>query len=226
MLKTIISVVIRFKERWIFIFFLSPMIQIVFPSTFLSMWQLQSCAFLYYYTTLAIRENILALNGSKIESWWIYHHYVSMVIAILSLMINYEHTGEGVAYLNYFFLLQGVVMILQNDYQKRRHYARKAMAKKGRLDIRTSEVIDETPHSRYKMLVPALYLVYFLQLMVSIYFLFLSMSAQTNIGFTQMMISSMAWFVLSIGNTSTLSKVLQKKKRLQAAAKQIQQKSS
>merc|ERR1719326_1773053 len=44
----------RFKERWMLIFF-------VFPLTRSPMWQIQSLLFLYYYTTLAIRENLLSL---------------------------------------------------------------------------------------------------------------------------------------------------------------------
>jgi len=207
----------RFKERWMSIFFVFPLLQMVSPSIQSVLWQLQSLLFLYYYTTLAIRENILSLNGSSIEPWWIYHHYVSMLISVLSLILSSEMT-EAVYYLNYFFLYQGVVMVLQNDYQKRRHYARKALAKKGKLDIRTSEVIDETPHARYRMLIPALYMTYAMQLVISIYFLFLSLSAESNMAFTQIMMASTAWFALSIGNTSTLSKVLAKKKR-QAAAK-------
>jgi len=204
----------RFKERWMSIFFVFPLLQILFPWTESPLWQLQSLLFFFYYSSLAIRENILSLNGSRIEPWWIYHHYWSMLIAVLSLS-----RGElgNIQYLNYFFLWQGMVMLLQNDYQKTRHYARKAMAKKGRLDIRTSEVIDETPHSRYKMLIPALYLTYFVQLMISIYFLFLSMRAPSNMVSVQILLGSTAWFVLSIGNTMTLSRVLQKKKRLAAS---------
>merc|ERR1712087_952066 len=187
----------RFKERWMSIFFVFPMLQIVFPLTQSPLWQIQSLLFLYYYTTLAIRENLL------------------------SLMLDPEHSlFQGLYLLNYFFMFQGIVMLLQADYQKRRHYARKALAKKGKLDIRTSEVLDETPHARYRLLIPALYVTYFMQLLISIYFLFLSVGTSTNLAFFQVILASSAWFVLCIGNTSTLSKVLQKKKRQQAAAKQ------
>ena len=34
---------------------------------------------LYYYLSLALRENILKANGSEIHSWWFMHHYISMV---------------------------------------------------------------------------------------------------------------------------------------------------
>eukprot|EP00483_Globobulimina_turgida_P010522 UN10543 len=105
-------------------------------------------------------------------------------------------------YVNYFFFFQGIVMLLQNDYQKKRHYARKAMAKKSQLDIRTTEVIDETPHSKYKILVPALYITYSAQLMISIYFLFLSSKKQlSQLKYIRIIIMSIAWFVLCIGNT-------------------------
>merc|ERR1712154_746093 len=155
----------------------------------------------------AIRENILSLNGSRILSWWIYHHYWTMLVSVLSLVIysdELENYG-GAIYLNYFFF-----------YQKKRHYARKALAKKTELDIRTTEVIDERPHSRYRILLPALYATYFLQLIVSIYFLFLSSSSSlkgNTLKCVQVIIMSIAWFVLSIGNTSTLSKVLKRKRQ-------------
>merc|ERR1712154_246463 len=208
----------RFKERWMMIFFIFPAFQILFGfNMFIN--QLQSLLFFFYYSSLAIRENILSLNGSRIEPWWIYHHYWSMLISILSLIIYSDQISDGYIYLNYFFFYQGIVMLLQNDYQKKRHYARKALAKKTQFDIRTTEVIDETPHSKYKILIPALYLTYFIQLLISIYFL--STSSSSNISklkSIQIIIMSISWFVLSIGNTSTLSKVL-KKKRMQKQKK-------
>eukprot|EP01083_Nonionella_stella_P268592 908107_1 len=173
--------------------------------------------FFFYYLSLAIRENILSLNGSRIQSWWIYHHYWSILISILSLIIYDDNNNININLnvLNYFFIYQGVVMLLQIDYQKKRHYARKALAQKSQFDIRTSEVIDEKPHSKYKILIPALYITYFAQLLISIYFLFLASNNKlTKLKSIQIIIMSICWFVLSIGNTSTLSKVLKKKKKL------------
>ena len=34
---------------------------------------------LYYYLSIALRENILKANGSEIHGWWFMHHYISMV---------------------------------------------------------------------------------------------------------------------------------------------------
>jgi hypothetical protein len=40
---------------------------------------------LFFYTSLALRENILRVNGSDIRPWWVYHHYCAMVMALVSL---------------------------------------------------------------------------------------------------------------------------------------------
>jgi hypothetical protein len=34
---------------------------------------------LYYYLSIALRENIMKANGSDIHGWWFMHHYISMV---------------------------------------------------------------------------------------------------------------------------------------------------
>eukprot|EP01083_Nonionella_stella_P104264 298572_1 len=211
----------RFKERWMSIFFIFPAIQILFGFSQMIN-QIQALLFFFYYGSLAIRENILSLNGSRIEAWWIYHHYWSIAIALLTLIIYSDDalvsSDNSIIYLNYFFFYQGLVMLLQNDYQKNRHYARKALAKKSQLDPTTSEVIDETPHAKYKLLLPALYATYCAQLCISIYFLFLSSyNALSQLKSIQIIAMAICWFVLSIGNASTLSKVLKKKKlRLKA----------
>lgn len=40
---------------------------------------------LFFYTSLAFRENILRANGSDIRPWWVYHHYLAMAMALVSL---------------------------------------------------------------------------------------------------------------------------------------------
>ena len=37
---------------------------------------------LYYYLSIALRENIMKANGSDIHGWWFMHHYISMVARI------------------------------------------------------------------------------------------------------------------------------------------------
>ncbi|XP_028098081.1 uncharacterized protein LOC114297792 isoform X2 [Camellia sinensis] len=48
---------------------------------------------LILYTGLALRENILRVNGSDIRPWWIKHHYFAMAMALISL--TWETQKEG-----------------------------------------------------------------------------------------------------------------------------------
>lgn len=36
----------------------------------------------YFYLSLALRENVLRANGSNIQRWWIWHHYVSLLLTM------------------------------------------------------------------------------------------------------------------------------------------------
>ncbi|KAF5951370.1 hypothetical protein HYC85_009314 [Camellia sinensis] len=47
--------------------------------------QLYQAWLLILYTGLALRENILRVNGSDIRPWWIKHHYFTMAMALISL---------------------------------------------------------------------------------------------------------------------------------------------
>ena len=135
----------RFKEFWMPAFILFPLFQLS-AGWSLAVNQIYTCFTFYYYTSLAIRENILRVNGSRIMRWWIHHHYVSVVSGILLLLVTETHPlithGVGVM-LNVSMLWQACVMFLQIQYQKQRHYTRKALAKKNAMDVRTTEVIDE-----------------------------------------------------------------------------------
>jgi hypothetical protein len=49
--------------------------------------------------SLALRENILQVNGSRIQNWWIYHHYVTTVAVITSWTLEHEHESPWSALL-------------------------------------------------------------------------------------------------------------------------------
>uniref|UniRef100_A0A453GFX6 Uncharacterized protein n=2 Tax=Aegilops tauschii subsp. strangulata TaxID=200361 RepID=A0A453GFX6_AEGTS len=40
---------------------------------------------LFLYTSFALQENVLLVNGRDIRPWWIYHHYLAMLMALVSL---------------------------------------------------------------------------------------------------------------------------------------------
>ncbi|KAH7669088.1 Ion channel TACAN/TMEM120B protein [Dioscorea alata] len=103
--------------------------------------QLYQAWLLFLYTSLALRENILRVNGSDIRPWWIYHHYCAIVMALVSL--TWEIKGQpdcankqrGVQLFLVWAIMQGVAMLLQNRYQRQRLYTRIALGKAKRMDV-------------------------------------------------------------------------------------------
>ncbi|EFJ29366.1 hypothetical protein SELMODRAFT_227886 [Selaginella moellendorffii] len=96
---------------------------------------------LFFYTSLALRENILRVNGSDIRPWWVYHHYFAMVTALVSLTWGIQghpscvRKQEAVRHFLSWAAMQGVSMLLQNRYQRQRLYTRIALGKAGRMDV-------------------------------------------------------------------------------------------
>lgn len=114
----------------------------------------------YYYTSLAIRENILQVNGSNIKDWWLYHHYLSILLALLLVLWpSTELSKEFMIKSCYMMLWQGCIMILQNYYQARRHYVRTALGKAKEIDPSSTETIVEKPVD-LQVLVPLLFFTY------------------------------------------------------------------
>lgn len=103
--------------------------------------QLYQAWLLFLYTGLALRENILRLNGSDIRPWWMYHHYCAMIMALVSLtweikgQPNCSQKQRGVQLFLKWAMMQGVAMLLQNRYQRQRLYTRIALGKAKRMDV-------------------------------------------------------------------------------------------
>ncbi|EFC40706.1 predicted protein [Naegleria gruberi] len=94
----------------------------------------------YFYLTLALRENILAVNGSNIKAWWIRHHYLSIFLVIT--MLTWPETAFYQAYRPYFLLYAlyaSIVQVLQYKYQKERLYVRTAIGKSNMMDVANSD---------------------------------------------------------------------------------------
>ncbi|CAN7093386.1 unnamed protein product [Brassica rapa subsp. narinosa] len=103
--------------------------------------QLYEAWLLFLYAGLAMRENILRANGSDIRSWWLYHHYCAMAMALVSLtweikgQPNCVQKQKGVRLFLQWAMMQGVAMLLQNRYQRQRLYTRIALGKAKRMDV-------------------------------------------------------------------------------------------
>ncbi|XP_021740579.1 transmembrane protein 120 homolog isoform X1 [Chenopodium quinoa] len=157
-----------YKDRTAYLFLLFPSILLILRSW---MWdgcmpafpvQLYQAWLLFLYTGLALRENILRVNGSDIRPWWIYHHYCAMVMALVSL--TWEIKGQpdcaqkqrGVKLFLQWAMMQGVAMLLQNRYQRQRLYTRIALGKAKRMDIVWGETAGE--HGQLWLLCPILFI--------------------------------------------------------------------
>jgi len=128
----------KFKGRtdWIFLIFSSVLL---FLGRTRWMEILFQCWLVYYFVSLSLRENILQVNGSRIKDWWIFHHYISIVVSITWLTwntITYEASLNNFLWLTFF---QGVVQLLQNFYQSSKLYKMVAMGKADRMHVYTGE---------------------------------------------------------------------------------------
>ena len=117
---------------------------------------------LYYYTTLSIRSLILKMNGSKMMDWWIFHHYLSMLMAVVFLTwpdapVYNTYKQQYVLYI----LFQGFVQLFQNNYQRARHYTSRALGHAGSMDVPMTETITEVPSI---LLIIVIYVNQFLQI--------------------------------------------------------------
>lgn len=143
----------KFRVRAAMIYVLFPLVVLFFHyylrfvwkdthwiNVFFQLWVL------YYYISMAVRENTLAENGSNIKNWWIYHHYLAAMATVVLLVWPATSLYEAyVPYLTTFAFYNGIVMNVQNYYHKTREYANRALGNIKNLDITYPETITEVP---------------------------------------------------------------------------------
>jgi len=163
----------KFKDRTTIIYILFPlaMLGVQYGEEFLKdgQWSMrfQHLWMLYYYVSLALRENILKMNGSRINSWWIAHHHLASVASLIFL--TWPH---GPAYLQfkqkylYFCVLQGFVQLVQNRYQKQRHYTLMSLGKASSMDITSTETISEPPPTSLMIVLLPVFCSQFIQMYI------------------------------------------------------------
>lgn len=103
--------------------------------------QMFLCWMLYLYTALALRENVLKVNGSSIRPWWIHHHYWSIATCMILLTLPVDSPAVQVCVKKFLWwsAFQGGLMLLQNRYQRRRMYTRIALGKNSAMDVVSGE---------------------------------------------------------------------------------------
>ncbi|WOK97161.1 transmembrane protein 120 [Canna indica] len=221
-----------YRDRTAFIF-------LVFPSTLLMLrsWAWEGCFpalpvqlyqawLLYLYTTLALRENILRVNGSDIRPWWIYHHYCAMLMALISL--TWEIKGQpdcaykqrGVQLFLVWAMMQGVAMLLQNRYQRQRLYTRIALGKAKRMDVVWGETAGVD--GQLWLLCPVLFILQGFEAFVGL--LLLRTAFAGVIREWQVIVCGILLVLMAIGNFSNTLQTLMVKSRFKAKMKRTKSK--
>lgn len=166
---------------------------------------------LLFYTSLALRENILRINGSDIRPWWIYHHYYAMLMALVSLTWGIEGADcaakqQGITLFLMWAIIQGVAMLLQNRYQRRRLYTRIALGKAGQMDV----VWGETAGMKGQLLLlyPLLFVLQFFQGYIGVRLL---RATYFDLFEWQNLACGLLLFIMAVGNfTNTVATVATK----------------
>ncbi|CAO2210127.1 unnamed protein product [Urochloa humidicola] len=185
--------------------------------------QLYQAWLLFLYTTLALRENILRVNGSDIRPWWILHHYCAMLMALISL--TWEIKGQsqpdcarkqrGVELFLCWAIMQGFVMMLQNRYQRQRLYTRIALGKAKRMDVVWGETAGV--EGQLLLLCPLLFLLQGFEGYVG--FLLLRTTHTGVIPEWQVVVCGILLIAMAIGNFANTVDTLMAKSRFKAKMK-------
>ena len=136
----------RFRDRSTLVFLLFPLLLLLLAPTLSERnlinpaVQLHEAWLLYFYTALAMRENILVANGSNIRKWWIRHHYLALALVLVQLTSPFsEWRMQFADRVHRWAVMQAVVMLLQNRFQRRKLYTAIALGKARPLDVVAGE---------------------------------------------------------------------------------------
>ncbi|OAY78823.1 Transmembrane protein 120A, partial [Ananas comosus] len=181
---------------------------------------------LYLYTSLALRENILRVNGSDIRPWWIYHHYCAMMMALVSL--TWEIKGQpdcadkqrGVQLFLAWAIMQGFAMLLQNRYQRQRLYTRIALGKAKRMDVVWGETAGV--EGQLWLLYPILFILQGFEAYVGM--LLLRTALADVIPEWQVLVCGILLVVMAAGNFANTVQTVMAKSRVKAKMKRSKSK--
>ncbi|KAK7270052.1 hypothetical protein RIF29_22929 [Crotalaria pallida] len=221
-----------YRDRTALLFLLFPAILLILRSW---IWdgclpafpvQMYQAWLLFLYTGLALRENILRVNGSDIRPWWIYHHYCAMVMALVSL--TWEVKGQpdcakkqrGVQLFLQWAMMQGVAMLLQNRYQRQRLYTRIALGKAKRMDVVWGETAGVD--GQLWLLCPILFILQGFEAYVGL--LLLNTAFVGVVSEWQVIFCGVLLVVMAVGNFTNTVQTLMAKSRFKAKMKKSKSK--
>lgn len=147
---------------------------------------------------------------------WVYHHYLSMLISAMMLLFPNTYVLDArLVEMLVFGLIQGLVMLFQNNYQKKRLYTRKALGKAKAIDVDSTETLLEKP-TDLSILVPMLFLLYAIELWFGASFIYHYLydvaGSHASYPLTLFILGAL-FIVLGLGNAITTGTVLVSKSR-------------
>eukprot|EP00727_Mastigamoeba_balamuthi_P010624 m51a1_g6184 putative protein tyrosine kinase (1121) ;mRNA; f:40599-46272 len=136
----------------VLVFFSAYLHHSVIAHTLLQVWSL------FYFSSLALRENLLRVNGSTIRTWWVTHHYLSSVLSLVFIVwpVSSATFQEFQPVFFYYCVCQALVQFLLNAYQRQRLYNLVALGKASPMDV-TGEASVPTSSTRCQMHIMVLY---------------------------------------------------------------------
>ncbi|XP_076904550.1 uncharacterized protein LOC143560028 [Bidens hawaiensis] len=217
----------NFRDRTAYLFLFFPSLLLVLRSW---VWngcfpalpvQLYQAWLLFLYTGLALRENILRVNGSDIRPWWIYHHYCAMVMALISLtwgierQPNCSEKQKGIQLFLKWAIMQGIAMLLQNIYQRQRLYTRIALGKARRMDVVWGETAGV--EGQIWLLYPILFILQAFEAYVGL--LLLKITVVGVVSEWQVVTCGILLITMAVGNFINTVQTLVSKSRVKVKAK-------
>ncbi|OVA09442.1 TMPIT-like [Macleaya cordata] len=221
-----------YRDRTAFLFLLFPSALLLLRSW---IWngclptlpvQLYQAWLLFLYTSLALRENVLRVNGSDIRPWWIYHHYCAMMMALVSLTWEIKgqpdcaHKQRGVQLFLQWAMMQGVAMLLQNRYQRQRLYTRIALGKAKRMDVVWGETAGV--EGQLWLLCPILFILQGFEAYVGL--LLLRTALVGVVSEWQVVVCGILLVLMAVGNFANTVQTLMSKSRFKAKMKKSKSK--
>lgn len=162
-----------------------------------------------YYATLAIRENILRVNGSNIKPWWVLHHYLTMMQGVL--LLTWPNNATYASFrtrLHYYGLYNAVLQIFQTRYQMARLYALRSLGKAGEMDVASSDSTQIHWSESMRTLLPLILFGQLIQAFLAVVLLRLYLEFPNEL---QVLLLAILFAANFVGNITTTSVVVLEK---------------
>ncbi|KAI5171097.1 hypothetical protein NEFER03_0499 [Nematocida sp. LUAm3] len=179
----------------------------------------QILSHLYIYSTLTIREHILLNNGSNIKKWWIFHHYICIVIAAMMFSCpEYSFSLIRNIILKFLFFLS-CSQLVQYQYQMRRLYVLRSLEKDASLETTSDHM---TISLATNFIIVSLLLIFFQFIQMYVAYSIYTLHLKYKWTHYQPLVGSILIFTMAVGNVvaivHTCYDKIQKKRRKQPFA--------